>query len=358
MKFSSSAESTTWFRDRYLEGSLSIKPPFQRKPVWGPKQKCYLIESILLELPIPEVYVQRETTPEGKTHYYIVDGQQRMRTVLQFIGAEIDPREAEHNKFSLDHLNAESKWYGKTFAQLSETARKHFYDFEFAVRNLKTNDDKEVRDMFERLNRYLEKLKPQELRNSRYTGPFVKLSVRLADEEYWAENKIMSPTVIRRMGDVEFMSELIIGILHGPQAGSPVTIDDYYEEYEQYSDVFPDQRTAERLFSATLDDIRELLPDIKETRWSNKTDFYTLFTTIAGFIRQGKELADGPKTRKALDKFADEITTRLADERARVSSHAIAYVRAVEKGANDKVRRANRQTALESVIATFFKQKK
>src|SRR3989442_14733393 len=124
MKFSSSAESTTWFRDRYLEGSLSIKPPFQRKPVWGPKQKCYLIESILLELPIPEVYVQRETTPEGKTHYCIVDGQQRMRTVLQFIGAEIDPREAEHNKFSLDHLNAESTWYAKTLAQLTETERK------------------------------------------------------------------------------------------------------------------------------------------------------------------------------------------------------------------------------------------
>lgn len=358
MKFSSSAESTTWFRDRYLEGSLTIKPPFQRKPVWGLKQKCYLIESILLELPIPEIYVQRETTPEGETHFYIVDGQQRMRTVLQFVGAEADPKEAEHNKFSLDQLNAKSAWYGRTFAQLSDTERQHFYDFEFAVRYLKTNNEKEVRDMFERLNRYLEKLKPQELRNSRYTGPFVELSETLANNEYWSDNKIMSPAVIRRMGDVEFMSELIIGILHGPQAGSSVAIDDYYEQYEQYTDVFPNQRTAERLFSATLDDVKELLPDIKETRWSNKTDFYTLFTTIAGFIRQGKELTDRVKTRRALDKFADEITTRLADERAKVSGHAIAYVRAVEKGANDKVRRANRQTALENVIATFFKPKK
>jgi hypothetical protein len=358
MKFSSSTASTTWFRDRYLEGSLSIKPPFQRKPVWGLKQKCYLIESILLELPIPEIYVQRETTTEGQTHFYIVDGQQRMRTVLQFVGSEVDPKEAEYNKFSLDLLNTRSVWYGKTFAQLGEAERQHFYDFEFAVRYLKTNDEKEVRDMFERLNRYLEKLKPQELRNSRYIGPFVELSVRLADKEYWAENKIMSPTVIRRMGDVEFMSELIIGILHGPQGGSPVAIDDYYEQYEQYSDVFPDQRTAERLFSATLDDIRKLLPDIKDTRWSNKTDFYTLFTTIAGFIRQGKELTEEAKARKALDKFAGEITTRLADEHARVSSQAIAYVRAVEKGANDKVRRANRQTALENVITAFFKQKK
>ena len=356
MKFSSSAESTTWFRDRYLEGSLTIKPPFQRKPVWGLKQKCYLIESILLELPIPEIYVQRETTPEGVTHFHIVDGQQRMRTVLQFVGAEVDPKESEHNKFSLDQLNAKSPWYGKTFTQLSETERQHFYDFEFAVRYLKTNNEKEVRDMFERLNKYLEKLKPQELRNSRYTGPFVELSVKLADEDYWAENKIMSPTVIRRMGDVEFMSELIIGILHGPQSGSPVSIDDYYEQYEQYDDVFPSQRSAEQLFSSTLTEVKRLLPDIKDKRWSNKTDFYTLFTTIAGFIRRGMELTDVPKARKALDKFATHIATRLADEHAKVSRYAIAYVRSVEKGANDKVRRANRQTALEAVIGPFFKK--
>lgn len=358
MKFTSSAESTTWFRDRYLEGSLTIKPPFQRKPVWGLKQKCYLIESILLDLPIPEIYVQRETTTEGETHFYIVDGQQRIRTVLQFVGAEADPKEAEHNKFPLDQLNAKSAWYGKTFTQLTDTERHHFYDFEFAVRYLKTNNEKEVRDMFERLNRYLEKLRPQELRNSRYTGPFVELAETLANNEYWSDNKIMSPAVIRRMGDVEFMSELIIGILHGPQGGSSVAIDNYYEEYEQYSDVFPNQRTAEQLFSATLDDIRKLLPDIKETRWSNKTDFYTLFTTVAGFIRQGKGLTDEARARKSLDKFAHEITTRLADERAKVSSRAIAYVRAVEKGANDKVRRANRQTALENVIAAFFRHKK
>jgi len=358
MKFSSSAESTTWFRDRYLEGSLSIKPPFQRKPVWGPKQKSYLIESILLELPIPEIYVQRETTTEGQTHFYIVDGQQRIRTVLQFIGAEVDPKESEHNKFSLDQLNPKSRWYGKTFAQLDAPEKQHFYDFEFAVRYLKTNDEKEVRDMFERLNKYLEKLKPQELRNSRYTGPFVDLSVALANSEYWAENKIMSPALIRRMGDVEFMSELIIGILHGPQAGSPVTIDEYYEQYEQYADVFPNQKSAEELFSATLEVIRTLLPDIKETRWSNKTDFYTLFTTIASFIRQGQELMDERRARKSLDKFSSEIATRLADEHAKVSSHAVAYVRSVEKGANDKVRRANRQTALEGVISKFFRSKK
>jgi Protein of unknown function DUF262 len=358
MQFSSSSEPTTWFRDRYLDGQLTIKPPFQRKPVWGRKQKCYLIESILLELPIPEIYIQRETTADGKTHFSVVDGQQRMRTVLQFIGSEVDPKESEANKFPLDQLLTKSPWFGKTVAELSDPEKKHLYDYEFAIRYLKTNDEKQVRDMFERLNRYLEKLKPQELRNSRYTGPFVQLSVKLADDEYWAENRIMSPAVIRRMGDVEFMSELIIAILHGPQAGNALTIDQYYEEYEEYDDVFPEQRTAERLFGATLDVVKKMLPDIKETRWSNKTDFYTLFTTAAAFIRDGKLVADLKGARDALGKFEKEIATRLANERAKVSAAAIKYVRAVEKGANDKIRRANRQDALEVTISPFFAAKK
>jgi uncharacterized protein with ParB-like and HNH nuclease domain len=104
MDFNSSEETISWFRDRYREGTLKIKPPYQRKPVWAARQKCSLVESILLQLPVPEIYVQRSTTPDGVTSYAIVDGQQRLRTVLQFVGSETDPDRMEHNKFVLDKL--------------------------------------------------------------------------------------------------------------------------------------------------------------------------------------------------------------------------------------------------------------
>ncbi len=98
MDFDSSMQSISWLRDRYREGSLEIKPPFQRRPVWTANQKCYLVESILLGLPVPEIYVQQITTADGDTTYAVVDGQQRVRTVLQFIGFDEDPDEQEHNK--------------------------------------------------------------------------------------------------------------------------------------------------------------------------------------------------------------------------------------------------------------------
>jgi hypothetical protein len=62
--------------------------------------------------------------------------------------------------------------------------------------------------------------------------------------------------------------------------------------------------------------------------------------------------------RETLEEFAEENDSRLADEEAKVSKNAIDYVRAVEKGANDKKRRADRHVVLIRVIESYFKQKR
>jgi hypothetical protein len=357
MDFTSSVEIISWIKDRYLEGTLKIKPPYQRKPIWTTKQKCYLIESILMGLPVPEIYIQQTTTPEGSSTYAIVDGQQRIRTVLQFVGAEMDKEEQEYNKFSLDKLDAISQWKDLTFAELENDQKKKFFGYKFAVRYLNTESDDEVRDMFKRLNKYLTPLKAQELRNAIYTGPFIRIAEKLADNEYWAENRIVTPPLIRRMTDIEFISELLIGVLHGPQGGSGKIIDEYYKLYEDYDDQFPEQLRTQRLFDKTLRSVQCILPDIKQTRWCNKTDFYTLFIALASLLRSSDLLEKRIRElRKSLDKFEQEVNLRLADEEAIVSKTAIDYVRAVEKGANDKKRRADRHAALIAVIGQYFKE--
>ncbi|MCJ7681647.1 MAG: DUF262 domain-containing protein, partial [Candidatus Aminicenantes bacterium] len=57
-------------------------------PVWSKKQRCLLIESVLMDIPIPEVYIQVTQADDGTQEYGVVDGQQRLRTILQFIGIE------------------------------------------------------------------------------------------------------------------------------------------------------------------------------------------------------------------------------------------------------------------------------
>jgi hypothetical protein len=355
MDFYPSTHPTTWFRDRYLEGSLTIKPPYQRKPVWTARQKSYLIESLLLRLPIPELYIQEAHSPEGATSYAVVDGQQRIRTVFQFMGSEIDPEEEQYNGFALDKLPATSPFHNITFQELSDADKAAFYGYSFTVRFLRTPSDDEVRDMFRRLNKFLSPLNPQELRNATYTGPFVQLALRLAEDDYWVDSRIVLPADIRRMMDVEYVSQLLIGVLHGPQGGGSRTIDQYYEQYEDYEDEFPEQRDAERRFARTLQTIKAILPGIRETRWSNRADFYSLFVATAHLLRDRKQRA-GQQTavRGALIDFAARVATRLGDEEAKVPRDVAAYVAAVARGANEKSRRGIRHAVMLRLLDPYF----
>jgi hypothetical protein len=355
IQYNASEQTISWLRTRFREKTLQIRPPYQRKPVWTSKQKCSLIESILLGYPIPEIYIHVETKPDGDETFAIVDGQQRIRTVLQFVGSETDPDEIEHNKFVLDKLPTTSPFLGTSFSDLTDKQKADFFSYKFAVRYLRVNSDLEVRDMFSRLNRYLTPLKPQELRNSVYSGPFAQLANALADEEFWSTNRIVTPAAIRRMGDIEFVSELLIGAMHGPQGGSSKIIDDYYVQYEDFDDAFPGQKGTTRLFHEALDLIGGLFDDLADTRWSNKTDFYSLFVASAALLRNGKLKPESKsKLKSELIKFANAVTERLADERVKVSEDAVGYVRAVEKGANDKARRAARHQVMLKLMRPFF----
>jgi Protein of unknown function DUF262 len=345
--FGSTEQIISWFRDRYREGTLQIRPPFQRKPVWAARQKSYLIESILLGLPVPEVYIQQVVTDEGDTTYAVVDGQQRIRTVLQFVGVEDDPEQQQFSKFALDKLPPDSRWYNVTFTELSAEEKRAFYGYKFAVRTLNTNNDEDVRDMFRRLNKFLTPLNAQELRNAIYTGPFIRLVESLADNPYWAENKVVTATQIRRMVDLQFVSELLIGVMHGPQGGSQKIVDEYYEQYEDSEPEFPGQKRARLRFVETLRTIESILPRLRETRWSNLADFYSLFVALAATLREREitHLGD-ERLGHALMRFALDVDTKLEDPDAEVARRVSVYSNNVQRGANDRVRRGERHRVL------------
>jgi len=296
---------------------------------------------------------------EDQTSFAVVDGQQRIRTLLQFVGVEIDPKEVQHNNFPLDELDDDSRWIGIRYEDLTLDDRRNFLLYRFGVRYLNTEDDRLVRNIFERLNAFTTPLSPQEVRNARYTGAFITLITRLADDEYWVENRITTPTMIRRMKDIEFVSELVVGTLNGPQKGSPGAINEFYEQYGNYDDEFPDQRRAEQLFRKTLATIQAVIPNIRETRWQNRTDFYTLFVCIASLFYDMQITPTHFKNlREALITFGDDIDKARRGEVKNPPKHVKLYLNAVEKGANDKARRADRHEALLAVIEKFFAPKR
>jgi hypothetical protein len=368
MRFESGTQTISWFQKEYREGTITLRPPYQRKPVWAARQKCYLIESVLYALPVPEIFVHETTTPEGNTLHAVVDGQQRIRTVLQFLGlttltpdGEPEPDEEEFTGFALDkfdkHASTPSPWLGKRFADLSKEERVKFFEYKFHVRSLYTTEESELRTMFTRLNRFLTALNAQELRHATYTGPFAKLAEDLSENEYWLKSGLISRALIRRLGDVDYVSQLLIGLLHGPEGGSAAIVDEYYRTYEDYDleEGIPDQRRATKLFEQTIKFVQKLFPHIQqdaELRWGNRADFYSLFVALSEIIREHDwpKDKDIPELRRALEKLSRDANRRLADENAAAAANVIEYVRAIEKGVNDKARRADRHRILVELI--------
>ena len=93
----------------------------------------------------------------------------------------------------------------------------------------------------------------------------------------------------------------------------------------------------------------------REIRWGNKTDFYSLFTAVAALLATKKVAARKSRSLgSSLRDFAADVDNRLGDENAKVSKAAASYVRNVQRGANDKARRAERHAVLLAVLEPFF----
>lgn len=195
-----------WFNQVRDNNELEVKPPFQRNPVWVNRQKSYLIDTILNKYPIPEIYMQETVDENGKAKYIIVDGQQRIRSVLDFISG----------LFSIDETDS-PQFEGAYFKDLTAIQKKEFYQYNFVVRILPNISDKELRAIFQRLNKNVVALNKQELRQATYSGPFIKVMNQISDKEAFSKIGLFTPNDIRRMLDVEFVSELTIALLNGIQ---------------------------------------------------------------------------------------------------------------------------------------------
>ncbi len=124
-----------------------------------------------------------------------------------------------------------------------------------------------------------------------------------------------------------------------------------YEDSEQ-DEGFPDQKRVLKLFAQTLELVEDLFPEIEETRWSNKADFYSLFVAFAAHIHEHEEPddTDVATLEPVLAQFARRVDRKVANSEAKVPEGVANYADAVQKGVNEKARRAVRHRALVDLI--------
>jgi hypothetical protein len=335
---STTHRNVAWFKQAYDGGQLDVKAPYQRNPVWSDRQKAALIDTILLEYPIPELYMQELVDAEGKQRHVVVDGQQRVAAVLGFLGGE----------FELGDDSPVAP--GLSFDELALPDRKKIFEYSFVVRLLPEMPEEEIRIIFQRINRNTVVLNSQELRRATYWGPFITLMEQLSDLEYWSEFSIFSANDRRRMLDIEFISELAVGHLNGPQ-NKKRTLEEFYQIYETQ---FDGAEELKSVFMKTLGELSQLLPELSKTRWRKKSDFYSLFLCLAkqhGRLPLSLEARD--RVRHTLIDFSihiDDLMSERSDP-GQASEDSRAYVRAVERAASDLGSRRTREQVIDRALA-------
>lgn len=333
--------SVVWFKKAYDAGDLVVKAPFQRNPVWSDRQKSSLIDTILLEYPVPELYMQELTDTAGEQKHVLVDGQQRIRSVLSFLSGE----------FELDEESPQ--WGGLTFEDLLPADRKRFFEYTFVVRLLPDMPDEEVRAIFQRLNRNTMTLNAQELRHATYWGPFIKLMEELADLEFWSNAGLFSANDRRRMIDAEFVSELAVAVLNGVQ-NKKRNLEEFYQQYETK---FEEAEGLKGVFLRVLGELEQMLPGLSKTRWRKKSDFYSLFVKLAAHANQLPLAADKRlEASNLLTQFASRVDSVLREdvEIANVDQETRDYVRNVERAASDLGSRQERERVLNKILEPVF----
>jgi hypothetical protein len=161
-------------RDKYERGQIDLQPHYQRQYVWElkPELPSRLIESLLLQIPIPPLYFIRLAT--GKSE--VVDGQQRLTTLIRFV----------KNEFPLQKLQKLSSLNGKNFRELSEQDQEKILDAPIRSIVIDSGTNQDLRyEIFERLNRGAMALNEQEIRNCVYRGAFCDLLAELEQDANW-----------------------------------------------------------------------------------------------------------------------------------------------------------------------------
>lgn len=209
----------------------------------------------------------------------VIDGQQRLRTLLAYIEPEtlrdFDPK---RDSFVVKRTH-NRELASKRFSQLPSETRRQILNYEFSVHVLPSEtDDREVLQIFARMNATGIKLNDQELRNAGYFGVFKSLMYDLAYEQLprWRGWKVFSENDIARMIEVEETSDLAVVILSGVHGKTQELLNRVYRTYEES---FPEAEEVERRFRHVMDTIDATLGDrMPNLAFSKKAMFHTLFT--------------------------------------------------------------------------------
>ena len=288
------------------EETIVLNTDFQRRSVWPPSARVFLIDTILRDRPMPNIYIRTKTDLRTRRAYRdVVDGQQRLRAI---------------HDFASDNLlltNTAKEFSGKRYSDLDDESKSQFLTYKIGTVQLYNISDTIVLDIFHRINAYGLRLNSQEMRHGKYQGIFRNAVVDASQrwEPLWERYRVVGLRNRVRMADDELMALMLGVILDGVTDGGQGKTNRLYERYDDH---LPD--SAVQKLNKTIEFILVELDAIMETGLSRGPHFLILFAAVAhalfgipnGNIDDDEMPARDPRALKNMDLVRSKLGT-LAD---------------------------------------------
>ncbi|CAD5279397.1 MULTISPECIES: DUF262 domain-containing protein [unclassified Imperialibacter] len=250
-------------------GDYMLNPEFQRRHRWNQEQKSRLIESFIMNVPIPPIFLYEDKY----SHYEVMDGLQRLSAIYDFYT----------DKLTLEGLDQWPELNGKACSNLPVQIRKGIdrrYLSSIILLQETAKDEFEAKKLkqlvFERINSGGVRLKPQEARNAIYNGPLNELCIKLARNKYLCKTwDIPEPTgdettppedllrnnSFREMEDVELVLRYFANRQREELFKSSSNFSNFLDNYLRYGNKLQTETLKKmvQLFEATIEFVYQLM---------------------------------------------------------------------------------------------------
>lgn len=245
------------------EGRLVLRPDFQRKFVWTVEHQEAFIDTILNGLPFPEIYVCEGDVDVQKlrTTRLVIDGQQRLTTIRNFI-------EGKH-----DHAPARIAPY----QSMSNEQKQDFLSYQIVMRDLGKVDEDTTREIFRRINLTKFKLDDIEIHNAVYDGHFIQAAKTILDNVSLEQYGVLRESEFTRMADLHFILLVMATLENGGYFAQDREVE---PKVSGFNEDYPKKDYMIALLIKTFATIRDLgLP--VDSMWFRKSNFFTLVVETA-----------------------------------------------------------------------------
>lgn len=322
---------------RDVEDDILVpRPDFQRRLVWNNRDKNHFIQTVLLGLPFPEIYVATGAmdVQTGRGNELLVDGQQRVTTLLQYFKAS-----------PLLRLQQSVPAY----QSLPEDQKLTFLQYPVAVRELGSKSDAEIREIFQRINATAYTLNDMEINNAIYQGPFRQFAQAMAEHQFLADHRMFTIRETRRMLDVSYLVTVLISMMRS----YPNREDEHEEFLSTYNEEFPEEADLRRRLDAVFATIDACDFPPRSRAWKN-AEFLVLAVELDRLLETPGVAFDRGKLKDILSEFYRQVDAAAAKNREpdapRPTEEVADYYATLVQATGDRQNRAARGKALRRVL--------